>query len=44
MKSYTGTQLCGGCFINHEIRAPFLNNQYFVESKRVFFVAQMGPV
>ena len=30
-------------FINHEIRIPFLNNQYFMESKSVFFVAQVYP-
>ena len=26
-----------GLFHNHEIRIPFLNNQYFMESRRVFF-------
>ena len=31
------TQLCGDYFINHEIRIPFLNNQYFMESKAGFF-------
>ena len=30
------TQLCGNYEINHEIRIPSLNNQYFMESKFFF--------
>ena len=35
MKSYPVK--CGDYFINHERRIPILSNQYFMESKAVFF-------
>ena len=40
---YTGTQICGDYFINHEIRIPFLSNQDSMESmvRRFFFVAHL---
>ena len=36
------TQLYGDYFINHEIRIPSLTNQYFMESRSFFFVAQVN--
>ena len=37
------TQLCGDYFINHKIRIPIdETNQYFMESKRFFFVAPVA--
>ena len=47
VRGFVGDEIlssCMGIIINHEIRIPELNNQYFMESKRFFsfFVAHMG--